>query len=138
MAMTAEGRVKHAVKKLLASIKAFFFMPVQNGMGRVGIPDFICCIPVTITPEMVGRTVGLFVAIETKAPGKCDQTTANQERELGSIRAANGVALVVDDAETARAALHRLGVYAYTTPQQPACPTVTNRTNRKCRTRVDK
>lgn len=112
--MTPEGRVKHGVKKVLAAFgkKLWYFMPVQNGMGRVGIPDFVCCVPVTITPDMVGQTVGLFVACETKAPGKVGMLTPNQQREIESIRGANGVAVVADDAARLEQELRVLGVYA--------------------------
>lgn len=98
--MTPEGRVKHAVKKKLkARGEIWYYMPVNNGMGRVGCPDFICCAPVVITPEMVGQTIGVFVAVETKAPGKHLETTANQDRELVGIHKAGGIAVVIDDAE---------------------------------------
>lgn len=73
------------MKKFLKAKGAWFYMPVQNGMGRVGIPDFICC------------WEGKFYAIETKAPGKSGNTTPNQDRELQGIKLAGGVALVVDD-----------------------------------------
>lgn len=85
--MTLEGRVKEAVKKYLKSIGAYYYMPVSNGMGRVGAPDFICC------------WNGRMVAVETKAPGKIKNTTPNQERELAAIRAAGGIAVVVDDVQ---------------------------------------
>lgn len=85
MAQTPEGRVKQAVKKYLDSIGAYWFMTMSNGMGRVGAPDFFVC------------HQGRFIGIETKAPGKCGNTTPNQDRELAAIRAANGVAVVVDD-----------------------------------------
>ena len=97
MSMTPEGRVKNNVKLWLKERGIWYFLPVSNGMGRVGIPDFICCVPVTITAAMVGQTVGLFAGIETKAPGKIDSTTVNQDRELKGIRAANGVAIVSDE-----------------------------------------
>ena len=87
MALTPEGRVKQAVKKLLASKGIWFYMPVQNGMGRVGIPDFICC------------WGGVFLAVETKAPGKINSTTANQERILAEIKDHGGIAVVVDSAQ---------------------------------------
>lgn len=83
--MTPEGRVKDKVKKLLKARGIWYFMPAANGFGRVGIPDFICCMD------------GKFLAIETKAPGKRDNTTANQENRINEIRAARGWALVVDD-----------------------------------------
>lgn len=85
MALTPEGRIKEAVKRHLNSIGAYYYMPVSNGMGRVGAPDFLVC------------HRGRFVGIETKAPGKRRNTTPNQDREIAAIRAANGTALVVDD-----------------------------------------
>ena len=87
MASTPEGKVKEACKKYLKSIGAWFFMPVSNGMGQVGIPDIICCYK------------GMFVAVETKAPGKRNNTTPNQERVIDAIRGADGWAVVVDDVE---------------------------------------
>ena len=81
-----EAAVKARVKKWLEARGAYYYMPQQNGRGRVGIPDFVCCLG------------GRFVAIETKAPGKRDNTTANQDRELQWINKAGGCAIVVDDA----------------------------------------
>ena len=97
MARTPEAVVKATVKKWLVAVFAWFYMPVSNGMGRVGAPDFICCVPYVVQPEDVGRTVGLFLGIETKAPGKRGNTTANQDREIAAIREAGGLAIVVDD-----------------------------------------
>lgn len=85
--MTPEGRVKNAVKKVLKDHNIWFFMPMQNGFGVVGIPDFICC------------WGGRFLAIETKAPGKRNFTTANQTTKLEEIRKHLGYSLVVDDAQ---------------------------------------
>ena len=83
--MTPEGRVKAAVKKWLKERGIWYFMPVSNGMGQVGIPDFICC------------AHGRFVSIETKAPGKLTNTTPNQKRVLQEISDHGGIAVVVDD-----------------------------------------
>lgn len=85
MAKTPEGRVKDAVKAWLKSKGIWYCMPMGTGFGRSGIPDFICC--------MNGR----FVAIETKAPGKRNNTTEAQDREIMGIHAAGGSALVIDD-----------------------------------------
>jgi len=87
MALTPEGRVKLAVKRWLTARGIWHYMPVQNGMGVVGIPDLICCWD------------GKFLAIETKAPGKRGNTTANQDRVLQAINAAGGIAVVIDDAK---------------------------------------
>jgi len=87
MAQTPEGKVKDAVKKVLKAHDIWFFMPMQNGFGVVGIPDFICC------------WKGQFFAIETKAPGKVSNTTPNQKRVIEEINLHGGWAIVVDDAK---------------------------------------
>jgi Holliday junction resolvase len=93
MAMTPEGRVKEAIKRYLKAHGLFFFMPVSNGMGQVGIPDIICCYR------------GMFVAFEVKAPGKINNTTPNQERVIKEIRASEGHAFVVDHVDQVISAL---------------------------------
>jgi len=83
MAMTPEAKVKKRVKEELDKMNVYHFSPMQNGMGRAGIPDIIGCFD------------GHFIAIECKA-GK-GTTTALQERELTRIQNAGGYALVVNE-----------------------------------------
>ncbi len=83
MARTPENAVKAAVKKLLDEMGIYHFSPVQNGMGRAGIPDIIGCFR------------GRFLGIECKA-GK-GKTTALQDLELEKIRQAKGFAYVVNE-----------------------------------------
>lgn len=87
MAMTPEGRVKADVKKWLAKHMpgSWTYMPMSNGMGRVGCPDFLVCYQ------------GRFYAIETKAPGKRANTTPNQDREIAALRTAGAKVVVIDD-----------------------------------------
>lgn len=96
--MTPEGRVKAGVRRVLQAWGAWFFMPVPTGRGVAGVPDFVACVPVQITEEMVGHVVGVFVAVETKAPGKGSNVTPLQERQINAIREAGGCAEVVTDA----------------------------------------
>jgi len=84
--MTPEGIVKAGCKRVLKSHNVWFYMPVQNGMGVVGIPDFICC------------RDGKFIAVECKAPGKISSTTPNQKNRISEIKDHGGIALVVDSA----------------------------------------
>lgn len=93
MAMTPEGKVKKQVKEYLKSIGAWYYMPVSNGMGRVGCPDILVCYQ------------GLFMAFETKAPGKIKNVTANQQREIDDILRVNGLARVVDNVEQVKEAI---------------------------------
>ena len=90
MAMTPEGKVKKKVKEYLASVGAWYYMPVSNGMGRAGCPDILVCYK------------GNFLAFEVKAPGKVNNTTANQDREIAGINKAQGIAIVVDNVEQVR------------------------------------
>lgn len=85
MVTTPEGAVKNKVKAALKSRGIWYYMPMQTGFGVVGIPDFICC------------WNGKLLAIETKAPGKRNNTTPNQDRVIAEIQAAGGVAIVVDN-----------------------------------------
>jgi len=86
--MTPEGKVKKAVREYLRANNVWFFQPVSNGMGQVGIPDFICCFN------------GWFLAIETKAPGKLKGVTPNQQRVIDEIKSHGGLAVVVDSVDS--------------------------------------
>ena len=83
MALTPVAKVKKKVKEILDQMGVYHFSPMQNGMGRAGIPDIIGCLE------------GQFLGIECKA-GK-GTTTALQERELTRIQNAGGYALVVNE-----------------------------------------
>lgn len=85
--MTPEGRVKTLVKRRLADEfpTAYRFAPVLNGMGSPGLDVYYC----------IG---GLFIAIETKAPGK--RPTPRQQITIDAIRDAGGLGYVVDDVLT--------------------------------------
>ncbi len=84
MASTPEALVKKRIRTYLEATGAYFAMPIGTGYGNSGVPDFLVC------------HNGRFVAIEAKA-GK-GKTTALQESHLSKIRAAGGVAVVVNEA----------------------------------------
>lgn len=81
--MTAEGRVKARVKNYLDRFGAYHFSPQSGIYGRSGIPDIVGCLE------------GNFFAIECKAGD--NTATALQEKEVKKIRAAGGVAIVVNE-----------------------------------------
>lgn len=93
MAQTPEGKVKDKVKFTLRFLRAYWHMPVQNGMGSPSL-DFHVCIPTVITADMVGKRVGLYVGIETKAKGK--PLTPRQTTTAAAIVAAGGKVFVID------------------------------------------
>lgn len=85
MALTPESRVKADVKKYLAGKGIWWTMPVTGGYGASGVPDILAC------------ANGRFVAIEVKAPGRINRTTAMQKLQIAAINASGGVAVVIDD-----------------------------------------
>lgn len=113
--MTPEGKVKSKVKDKLKEMGCWSYMPIQNGMGVIGIPDIVACVPVKISESMVGKTIGVFAGIECKAEGKLKNTTPNQRRILYGIGTAMGVAVVADQAETVAASVSWLRATGETT-----------------------
>lgn len=64
-------------------------------------PDFVGIRKVKITPDMVGKTIGQFVGVETKKPdwrrSKTNEHEAGQENGIKKIRSAGGCAGFVRD-----------------------------------------
>lgn len=83
MASTPEAKVKEKIKKILKEHNVYFAMPMGTGYGNSGVPDFLCCVN------------GHFWAIEAKA-GK-GTPTALQEKNMRDIKAAGGLAVVVNE-----------------------------------------
>lgn len=81
--MTPEAKVKKRVKQVLAELGAYHAMPVGTGFGNAGVPDFLVCLR------------GRFFGIECKAGG--NKPTALQLKHISDIRAAGGVAFIVDE-----------------------------------------
>lgn len=84
--MTPEAKVKAGIKKLLNARSIWYCTPIGSQFGNGGVPDFICC------------WKGLFIGIEAKAPGKRGNVSALQDFQIKGIRAADGIAVVVEDA----------------------------------------
>ena len=83
MASTPEAKVKKRVVAELKAIGAYFFYPVTGGYGSSGVPDIVGCCD------------GKFFGIECKA-GR-NTVTALQQKNLQDIRAAGGIALVINE-----------------------------------------
>ncbi|WP_454627679.1 hypothetical protein [Bradyrhizobium cenepequi] len=82
MALTPEGKVKAAVKRVLARYpETYVFMPVQGGYGKKTL-DFLIC------------HYGEFISIETKAPRK--EPTGLQWDTIREIQTARGMNFVID------------------------------------------
>lgn len=83
MASTPEYKVKQKVVKFLKEKGVYYFFPATGGYGRSGVPDVVGCYK------------GRFIAVECKAGA--NKTTALQDKELHDIRAAGGLAVVINE-----------------------------------------
>lgn len=94
-----EAKTKAAIKALVSEMfdQPWIYMPPGGAFGKRGVPDYVCCVPVTITPEMVGQTYGMFLGVEAKRPKK--DPTAAQTQQITEIREARGLCGVVRDDE---------------------------------------
>jgi hypothetical protein len=73
---------------------------IRYGIGNPGGSDLIGYLPVTITPEMVGHTVAVFIALEAKtATGRVRPEQAQFLHIVGGHGARAGVVRSVEDAE---------------------------------------
>jgi hypothetical protein len=83
--LTPEGRVKAAVKRLLADPRwkdeIMAIWPVPSGYGPSLLDCYVC-------------HRGRFIAIETKAPGK--KPTSRQQLDIEAVLRAGGAAFVID------------------------------------------
>jgi hypothetical protein len=88
-----EDKVKKALKAVLKGWGCYQFWPVQSGIGAHTV-DCLACIPIKVTKEMAGTTLGVFVAIETKRT-KIDEPTGAQGEVLRQVSKAGGGAALV-------------------------------------------
>lgn len=62
---------------------------IQAGLCK-GSSDLVCIKPTVITQDMVGKTVGVFTAIEVKT--EKGRATSDQNKFIEGVKAAGGIA----------------------------------------------
>lgn len=101
--ITTESHVKDLVRQWCDAHAAFHFAVVQNGMGVHGIHDRLAALPITITPDMVGKTVALFVSVEAKKPGRRNEPDRGMSKHqvmfMEGVQKAGGVSVCCDGYE---------------------------------------
>ena len=81
---TPEGKVKKKVTNILKFHNVWYCTPATRGMGRSGVPDYLCC------------HRGTFIGIEVKRDVK-HLPTKIQQHELYMIQKAGGWACVIHE-----------------------------------------
>lgn len=101
--LITENDVKVIVEDWYDDHRAWHYAPIQNGLGVHGIHDRLGCLPVTITPSMVGKVIGLLVSMEAKKPGRRGEAnrgmTKHQYDHMVAIKAAGGFSICCDGYE---------------------------------------
>ena len=90
-----EAKTKAAIKKAINELWPvnFQLMAVPAGFGTNGIPDHLACVPVKVTQEMVGKTYGMFIAVEAKT--ETGKTKGIQHVRIAEIIKADGFCQIV-------------------------------------------
>lgn len=98
--LRSENDIKAIGKKWYDDLDAWSYAPIQTMMGVHGLADRIGCVAVAVTPAMVGKTIGLFVASEYKKPGRRGERrrgmTVAQEQHMNDINKRGGLSIVCD------------------------------------------
>lgn len=98
-----ENDVKELVKDWFKARRGWSYAPVQSGLGEHGIHDRVGGIPITVTPEMVGKTVAILTTVESKRPGRRGEPrrgmSHHQEEKLNDVLAIGGLSIVCDGRE---------------------------------------
>lgn len=95
---TPEGMLTKSVKELLKTMGIFHWKQFQGlGTSRLGISDIVGIRPVLVEDLVAAgvKRVGIFFAVELKAPGK--GLSLKQAEFLGEVRRAGGLGFVADD-----------------------------------------
>lgn len=82
---------------------------VQYGLANPGGSDLIGWTPVKITPDMVGRTLAIFTALEVKSDH--GRLTKHQKLFIEAVQRAGGIAACARSVEDAE---HVVGVVSAT------------------------
>lgn len=75
---------------------------------KTGSADYIGWETKTITPDMVGKKVAVFLSIEVKDTGKHIEPGSEQEKWLNAVKEAGGIAMEADSLDVC---LERLDNY---------------------------
>jgi hypothetical protein len=116
-----ESNTQKRIRLRLSALRTNLFLRYNVGtfltmdgrpvkIGEPGVSDLIGVVSHVIRPEDVGKTVGVFVAMETKKEGR--DTTSKERREsqgnfLARVRALGGIAGIVRSEEEALALVEK-------------------------------
>ena len=112
-----ESTTQREIRAKLGAMKLPFFryqvgtfLTSEGAMVKIGVKgvsDLIGITPYTITPEDVGRTVGIFTALEVKKP-RGGRVSEEQKSFLRTVNRLGGIGAVVKSAAEAESVVTEL------------------------------
>ncbi len=93
LSLIKDAATQFGVRGVLDLLRSGRLRKVRAGLEVPGSADLIGWHTVTITPDMVGKQVAVFLAPEVKRPGS--YATKDQKRFIENVNAAGGIAGIV-------------------------------------------
>lgn len=109
-----ESKIQRRCQKIIKENGAFVFKTHGDMYSRVGIPDLVSCVPVTLETlkklleegYFKNNKIGIFVGLECKQVGKLnifDDRRRAQEIVGNEIKDAGGIWFAIDDSDVVEA-----------------------------------
>lgn len=112
MGTEREARTQKKVIDIVRKHGGYIYKNAQNMYTEKGRPDLTACIPVSVKTirEVFGddATIGLFVGIEMKRPGKLNTVSEAQEIVGRQIQKSKGMWIPVDNPNLIEALMIKL------------------------------
>lgn len=114
-----ESALQRRCQKILKDNDAFVFKTHGDMYSRIGIPDLVACVPVTVEKlqDMIANDwfrdgkVGVFLSFELKRRGKLDvyDTRRRAQEIVGEeIKDAGGIWIATDDSDIVEAIVYEM------------------------------
>lgn len=107
-----ESKTQKAAMNLLRRNRAYVYKNAQGLYTERGRPDLVACVPIRMSQlkqlYQDDDTVGLFMGIEMKRPGKINNTSIAQKIVGHQIQNCGGIWFPLDNVDTLKTTLNKL------------------------------
>ena len=107
-----ERKTQEKTMRVIRNYGGYVYKNAQNMYTEKGRPDLTACVPVTLKTlsKVFGEnaTIGIFIGIEMKRPGRVDDTSDPQEIVGRQIKKAKGLWFAIDDPDVVEALMIKL------------------------------
>ena len=101
----SESKIQKKIIDYLGKVDGYSVKVIKA--NKSGVADILACVPVVVTSEMVGQTIGAFVALEVK--GAKGVVAPLQEHHQKLVGKSAGLASIVRSVDDVKLLLDKLG-----------------------------